>query len=60
MTLTLIFKKLFHRHKYTILKMYPPRPKYGDNHWEFLIECNCGHAKLTKMPRTIELVQIDK
>jgi hypothetical protein len=50
-------KKLLHRHKYTELRMYPPRPKYGDNHWGFLVACECGHVKLTKLPDEIDLVR---
>ena len=50
------YKKIIHRHKYTILKMYPPRPKYDKMEWGFLQQCECGHVKLTKLPRTIEQV----
>lgn len=56
-------KKIFHRHKYETLKMYPPRPKYFDHHWGFLIECKCGHSKLAKLPSCInyvnEMVSVD-
>ena len=50
------FKKIMHRHKYTELRMYPPRPQYGDETWGFLVKCDCGHVKLTKLPRDITLV----
>ncbi len=50
------FKKLMHRHKYTELKMYPPRPKYGYKTWGFLVKCDCGHVKLTKLPSDITFV----
>ena len=32
-----------HWHKYTTLKMYPP--KHGEE-WGFLFECACGHCRL--------------
>jgi len=47
------FKKLFHRHKYTLLAMYPPRHHYSDYKWGFVMHCDCGHHRLTKLPRTI-------
>ena len=49
-------KRLAHRHKYTELRMYPPRPKYGDYTWGFLERCDCGHVKLTKVSKDIVLV----
>tara|TARA_R110000822_G_scaffold84867_3_gene199052 strand:- start:29704 stop:30018 length:315 start_codon:yes stop_codon:yes gene_type:complete len=50
------FKKLFHRHKYTILDMYPPRPTYYSYTWGFLMECECGHSKIATLPRTIKQI----
>ena len=55
-----IIKKMFHRHKYTKLRMYPPRKQYNEIGWGFLIECDCGHKKLTTTPRSITSVYCDK
>ena len=49
-------KKLLHRHKYTQLRMYPPRPQYGSHEWGFLLDCECGQSDLTKLPGTIKEV----
>lgn len=51
-----LLKKILHKHKYVILDLYPPRPKYYSTKWRFLIRCECGHSKPTKLPRTIEKV----
>lgn len=50
-------KKLLHRHEYSVLEMYPPRPRYNNDEWGFLIRCKCGHKKLTKLPRNIKVVE---
>ena len=49
-------KKYFHIHKYTTLRMYPPRPKYFSYEWGFLLECECGKLKRAKLPRDIKTV----
>ena len=56
MTLVERLKRSVHIHKYTTLQMYPPRPKYYSYTWEFLVECDCGVVKLTKLPSTLTKV----
>jgi hypothetical protein len=55
-----LFKKILHRHKYTTLSMYGPRPQYNTLEWGFLVRCDCGHCKLTKLPGTIKIVECVK
>jgi hypothetical protein len=49
-------KKLLHMHKYTELRMYPPRPQYGSHEWRFLLCCECGHCVTGKSPRGVKQV----
>jgi len=48
-----LIKRLFHWHKYTTLLIYPPR-KNGSNYYGFLLRCDCGYSKLTKLPYAIK------
>ena len=44
-------KKAVHIHKYKTLLMYPPRKQYQqEQRWGFLLRCDCGYTKLTKLP----------
>jgi hypothetical protein len=45
-----------HRHKFETLLLYPPRPIYGDDTWGFLLRCDCGKTKLTRLPYGIKSV----
>ncbi len=45
-------KELLHRHKFTTLLIYPPRP-WSDS-YAFLIRCDCGYTKLTNLPYGIK------
>ena len=51
------FKINVHKHKYVTLDAYPPRTKMFENEYSFLLRCNCGHTKLTNLPRTITMVR---
>lgn len=46
----------WHFHKYTTLLMFPPRPIYEIETWDFVLLCKCGKTKLTKLPYKIEEV----
>jgi hypothetical protein len=41
-------KELFHIHKFTTLLIYPPSQDII--HYDFLLRCDCGYTKTTKMP----------
>ena len=59
-------KKLFHRHKYTTLLIYPPHNQKCDlpqcksnDRYGFLVRCYCGYTTLTKLSITIkEILEI--
>jgi len=53
-------KALFHIHKYKTLLIYPPHSHVcdkercaGSNDYGFLMQCECGYNKSTKLPHTI-------
>lgn len=46
-------KSALHWHKFTTLLIYPPRPKYGQEEFGFLLRCDCGYTKSTNLPRSI-------
>jgi len=43
-------KELFHRHKFRTLLIFTP---HSTNKYDFLLRCDCGYTKLTKLPYTI-------
>jgi hypothetical protein len=54
------FKKLIHFHRYKTLIIYPPHSARCDlpqcaknNEYGFLMQCSCGHMKVTGLPCTI-------
>lgn len=49
------FKKLLHRHKFTTLVIYSPYE--DDDTYDFLLRCDCGHTKLTKIPYGIKKIK---
>lgn len=53
--------KKIHIHKYETLLIYPPHSQVCNlpqcqsaNDYGFLIQCHCGHYKLTKLPYSIK------
>jgi hypothetical protein len=46
------FKELFHIHRYTTLLMY--QPFENRKYYKFLLRCDCGYSKPTKLPRSIK------
>jgi len=57
MKLKEILKKVFHIHKYTTLLVYVPNNQ--TDKYDFLLHCDCGFTKLTKLPYGIkEILQV--
>jgi len=53
-------KQALHWHKFSTLLIYPPHNQRCDqeqckdsNDYGFLIRCDCGYTKLTKLPNSI-------
>lgn len=58
-----IFRRLFHIHRYVTLVIYPPHNQRcskaqckESNTYGFLLRCDCGYYKLTKLPDTITTI----
>ena len=59
-------KALIHWHKFTTLLIYSPhnqmcnKPQCAENDtYGFLLRCDCGYTKLTKLPYTIiEILEV--
>ena len=54
-------KELAHRHKFKTLMIYPPHNQVCDKEqcrvsgdYGFMLRCDCGYTKLTKLPMGIE------
>lgn len=54
-------KELAHWHRFTTLLIYPPHNHVCDREqckenddYGFLLRCDCGHTKLTKLPNGIK------